>query len=332
MNPWLDLKDPTAVAPARRQAKKAARDLGLSPSRQEEVAIVASEAATNVLRHGGGGRFLVQVMNGLQGARLVLIAADSGDGIVDPHRMIKDGESSGSTAGVGLGAMQRLSDRFDLLTYPSTGTIVVCEFAAPNVTLDRGGIDLAALTVCHPTETRCGDAWFTRKSRQGTDVFLCDGLGHGPRAAEAAGEVIAACSVDSGPPSEVLSRASTALSGHRGAVAAAIRIEPRLGSMKFGGVGNIDTIKLSGGQSKRFPVRDGRLGGPPLHAFAEETDLLPGDLIIMHTDGLKRIRPDSLPGGVFTRAPLTVAAALLHWNFRGRDDAGIVVLRINGSR
>ncbi|UWQ53220.1 ATP-binding protein [Leisingera caerulea] len=329
MNLWLEIDDPAAVAPARRRAKQAARDLGLSETRQEEAAIAATEAATNVLRHGRGGRFLIQALRLPRGARLVLIAADNGDGIADPGRMMRDGESGSGTAGLGLGGMQRLSDRFDLWTQPGKGTITVCEFAAPGAELSREGVDLAALTVCHPAETRCGDAWSVRETPQGTDVLLCDGLGHGASAAEEAEEVITTCAADSGSPEQVLSRASRVLSGRRGAVASALRIRPGLDILEFGGVGNIATFKVSGGVSKRFPVRDGRLGGPPLHAFGEETTLMPGDLIIMHTDGIATIRTGDLPAGLFSRAPLTIAAALMHWNFRGRDDAGIVVLRVN---
>ena len=51
----LRVDDPSGVAPVRRAAEQLADDLGFDERRKGEVAIVVTELATNLVRHGSGG-------------------------------------------------------------------------------------------------------------------------------------------------------------------------------------------------------------------------------------------------------------------------------------
>lgn len=327
MKRWIDISDRSAVAAIRRLARRYAAKIGMTSTRQDELAIVVTEAVTNILRYAERGRALVEVMPHPAGDRLVLIFSDKGPGISDIDRMFQDGQSSTDSAGLGLGAIRRLSDSFDIFSSAEDGTTILCSFAAQNIPVSTA-IEVAGLRVCHPNEDVCGDDWLLRQTPKVTDILLCDGLGHGRRAAEASEHVLAAAREVSAEPGTTLKHVTEQLVGTRGAVAAMIRIsEPEL-HLNYAALGNIATIHIGAHGTKRLAVRDGRIGGAPTHGFEEELKLSPGDMIIMHSDGLKTLRDNHLRPGLLHRSPLLIAGFLLDRAFRGRDDASIVVARL----
>ena len=98
--------------------------------------------------------------------------------------------------------------------------------------------------------------------------------------------------------------------------------------LRYAALGNIATLRVRDGAVKRLPVRDGRIGARATRGYEESFELEPGDLVILHSDGLRTLRDGFLPQGLLHRAPLLIAGYLLDRAFRGRDDASIVVLRI----
>src|SRR5690349_13136362 len=104
----------SAVRAARRGAPRQPAELTMHEATSGRVAIVATELATNVLRHGGGGELLVQAIPGSTGMAREIIAIDRGPGMSNLQECLRDGYSSGATLGTGLGAVKRLSDEFDI--------------------------------------------------------------------------------------------------------------------------------------------------------------------------------------------------------------------------
>ena len=107
MNQWVEIDDRSAVAVVRRLARRYGAEIGLSERRLEELAIVVTEASTNILRYAERGRALASMTRAPGVAQLVLIFTDRGPGISDVDRMFQDGESSTDSAGLGLGALPR---------------------------------------------------------------------------------------------------------------------------------------------------------------------------------------------------------------------------------
>ncbi|APG48975.1 ATP-binding protein [Phaeobacter porticola] len=333
MTHWLPISDPSDVSVCRRYVRQLARAAGFSNARTEEIAIVVSEAATNVLRYANRGRCLLQVMPGVRGARLALIVLDRGPGINALDKMMRDGVSSESSAGLGLGAMQRLSDRFDIYSNSEEGTVVACEFQV--TPYQPPVMDVAGLLVTHPSETCCGDAWDMACVTRTTvpdgrlDVILCDGLGHGRRAADASEEVLRGFARKSGrSPAAALSDISVDIAATRGAVAACVAVAASGRRMSYASVGNIATIRTRLGETKRFATRDGRLGAARVSPFSDEIDLIPGDVVILHSDGLVTLRDLHEKPALLMRSALLIAGKLMAENFRGRDDAGLAVIKI----
>ena len=161
-------------------------ELGFSKSRAGTVAIAATEAGTNLVKHGGGGSIVVQSMiqNGLRG--IELFALDRGGGISNIAASLRDGHSTAGTAGIGLGALSRLCSSFDVYSQPAAGTAVRCVVWSDEApVLDT---DLESGVICIPLkgETACGDDWNLHASKGRYVLLVVDGLGHGPEAAAAA--------------------------------------------------------------------------------------------------------------------------------------------------
>ncbi|GGV78638.1 hypothetical protein GCM10010228_47230 [Streptomyces massasporeus] len=138
----VPVRDSTRVHDARVAAEAAAALAGLDERRTAAAALVATELATNLLKHAEGGQVLIDVVappvlrEGREGPRAVQIAAiDHGPGIADVPAALRDGFSTGRSLGAGLGTCLRLSDDFALHSVPGRGTVAVARVS----TTPRGG-------------------------------------------------------------------------------------------------------------------------------------------------------------------------------------------------
>ncbi|MFD8228142.1 SpoIIE family protein phosphatase [Streptomyces massasporeus] len=128
----VPVRDSTRVRDARVAAEEAAALAGLDERRTAAAALVATELATNLLKHAEGGQVLIDVVappvlrEGREGSRTVQIAAiDHGPGIADVPAALRDGFSTSRSLGAGLGTCLRLSDDFALHSVPGSGTVAV---------------------------------------------------------------------------------------------------------------------------------------------------------------------------------------------------------------
>ncbi len=99
-------------------------ELGLSLVDQTKLVTAASELARNTVTHGGGGTVKLEVVgNGLrQGLRLTF--EDRGPGIPELETALKDGYTTGSGLGLGLGGARRLVNEFEISSRVGEGTRV----------------------------------------------------------------------------------------------------------------------------------------------------------------------------------------------------------------
>lgn len=95
---------------------------GLSLVDQTKIITAASELARNTLDYGGGGEIRMEVIEdgGRRGLRLTF--SDQGPGIADIEQALKDGYTTGSGLGLGLGGAKRLSNEFSIESKPGLGT------------------------------------------------------------------------------------------------------------------------------------------------------------------------------------------------------------------
>ena len=290
------------------------------------LALIATEAATNVLRYGDGGEMIVSGERDAAGPRITLWAIDRGHGMANVQESLRDVVSTGRSAGTGLGALRRLSDRFDIWSRPTQGTVLVVSVGAP---VADDGLDVAALAVGRRGDAVCGGAWSVRRHGGAVLLMLCDGLGHGAGAAHAATlarEAFARADPEARPRA-VLRSMHEALRGTRGAAVAVVRFDEAAGTVDFAGVGNIAGWLSIAGQARRTVSFDGVVGGhiSTIREFAYPWD---GNLLgVFHSDGLSaRWTLDAYPG-LATRDPRLIAGVLLRDFRRPRDDALVAVVR-----
>lgn len=324
----LDISDPSAVAASRRFARAMAMSLGQGEERGEKAAIVTSEIATNLLKHGGGGRILMNGVPSASGMWMSIAGVDTGPGIENIAEALRDGVSTTGTQGSGLGAIQRLSDRFDIYSRGGEGTVVLAEFGIGPRAL--GGVVVGAFIQPHPAETACGDAWVCVNRGGTVGLTVIDGLGHGTKAELAADEVVRAVSVQTGSPAETLMAIEAEMMGKRGAVAGIANIEAADRRLVYASLGNISAMVISrAGKVKRLIGRAGRIGGRVPNLTDEALGLAPGDLVVLHSDGIATLRrePEEMIG-LMSHSPALIAATLLRDGYRERDDACVAVARI----
>jgi serine/threonine-protein kinase RsbT len=114
--------EPDVVA-VRRRVREASARLGFSLVDQTKVVTAASELARNTVIYGGGGTMQMELLNGPRNG-LRLTFEDKGPGIADIDLALRDGFTTGSGLGLGLGGAKRLANDFEISSRPGEGTRV----------------------------------------------------------------------------------------------------------------------------------------------------------------------------------------------------------------
>lgn len=120
----LPLKSSGDIVAARQKVRQWAIELRFSLVDQTKLVTAASELARNALDHGQGGHMDIEVVNGLSRTGLKLVFCDQGPGIPDIEAALKDGYTTGSGMGLGLGGSKRLVNDFSIESELGKGTTV----------------------------------------------------------------------------------------------------------------------------------------------------------------------------------------------------------------
>lgn len=172
-----------------------------------------------------------------------------------------------------------------------------------------------------------GDAYLIKEYPDGMLVCLVDGLGSGPLAAEAAQVAVKwVAEHHESPLPQIMTGCHKAMRSTRGAVMALVRINTETRKLSFVGVGNIgfrawsaelvQPISLAGIVGNRLPT---------LREF--NFAYTPGDLIILHTDGIsRRFALDGLVERMRPVPPQRLAEAIANSYAKRNDDVTLVVI------
>lgn len=325
--------DASSVGSVRRQAVALSQRAEFGETETGRVALVATELATNLVRHAGGGRLMLQVINETM---VEVLSIDSGPGM-NVEQALRDGYSSGGTAGQGLGAVRRLSAEFDVYSQPGKGCVVLSRVAPKGSLQDQSVFTHSAegerwrwgaITTPAPGEEAIGDTWRLRSEGNDMSLLVADGLGHGPLAAEASG---AAARVFENEGFNAIAgyftKSHATLRSTRGA-AVAVAVCPGEGSqMSYCSVGNVAaSILTRGGEHRRLMSHNGTVGAEMRAAKVLSYDWAAGDRLVAHSDGLTTRWTLKEYPDLMLFHPAIVAAVLYRDQLRGRDDATIVVL------
>jgi anti-sigma regulatory factor (Ser/Thr protein kinase) len=326
----VPLDDRSRVGEARRLAASLAAEVGLGEGARSDIGIVATELATNVLRHAGRGTLVMRRLEGAGGG-VELLCLDIGPGMRDPAACMADGySSSAGSMGTGLGAIRRLAHGFDLYSAPDRGTAVVTRFWARRdpEAVHAAGM-LAGLAVAVAGETECGDAWTAHIGPSGTTIMLADGLGHGPSAAAAAAAAVEIFQAHPGAgPADLVGLMHAGMRSTRGAAVAVAGTGPANDSIRFAGVGNVSAVLARAQESRSLMSYNGTVGLQARKIQELAYPWPPEAVLVMHSDGLQsHWRLDQYPG--LAQRDAALIAGVLYRDFaRGRDDVSVVARRI----
>ncbi|MES1260574.1 MAG: ATP-binding SpoIIE family protein phosphatase [Acidobacteriota bacterium] len=328
----VTIADPSQIPEARRAAQTLARNIGFDETKAGRVAIVVTEAATNLLKHAGRGEILLQMVEDRNRGRGVeMLALDKGPGMANVGESLRDGYSTAGSAGTGLGAICRLVDFFDIYSRPGMGTAILARFRTGEGVAD-GSFETGGISVAVEGEQACGDAWSYRITPGGLSGFVADGLGHGMLAEDAARGAVRAYEGNPGATTvELLDRVHQATRGTRGAAVAVANIDTASRLVRFAGIGNIAGV-LTGPGGTRHMVSMSGIIGHQVRAFREFTyPWEAGCLMVLHSDGLgTRWDLASYPGLTHRSCGL-IAGVLWRDMVRSRDDSTVVVTRQTGT-
>jgi anti-sigma regulatory factor (Ser/Thr protein kinase) len=314
---------------ARRIGQKLADALGFGETRAGQLAIVITEAATNILKHAGHGTIHIGPAQSGDAPGVDVVAVDQGPGIANFASSTVDGVSTAGTAGTGLGALQRLSDEFDFYSAPGKGAAFFMRLWRDSGQAAPGPVVVGGLTLPLAGEEECGDGWAVGCHERGATLLAADGLGHGPAAAAAAHAAIGALErhrdLDA---AQLMARAHEAMRVTRGAALAIAHLDCALDELRFAGIGNISACVYDGDGKRRALVSHNGIVGHNMRKVQEfALPFPPGALCIMHSDGVQTSWDlDSYPG-LRMRHPALVAAVILRDFIRRRDDAMVLAVR-----
>lgn len=120
----LPLKSSNDVVLARQKVRQWATELRFSLVDQTKLVTAASELGRNALDHGKGGAMTMESLANGAKTGLRLVFEDHGPGIPNIEQALKDGFTTGSGMGLGLGGSKRLVNEFSIESEVGKGTKV----------------------------------------------------------------------------------------------------------------------------------------------------------------------------------------------------------------
>jgi serine/threonine-protein kinase RsbT len=112
------------IVVARVEGRDLARELGFGLVDQARIATAISELARNVVQYAGAGEALIRALDNGRQVGIEIVFRDSGPGIADVDRAMRDGFSSSGHLGMGLPGARRLMHEFAIESEVGVGTVV----------------------------------------------------------------------------------------------------------------------------------------------------------------------------------------------------------------
>ena len=325
------------------------------------IGTVVSELATNIVKYAGQGVIRMRALEqeGKFGVRVEAI--DQGPGIADLETALKDGFSTGGTLGLGLPAVCRLTDTFDITCPPGGGTHIEAVRWCRRPVRKVAGLGNAARAPLRPAakpaavatapagplqlkiQTRnrayrglkmSGDrAWSLETSGYALLVQL-DGTGHGPQADHAAARIIErieeqASKWPTQPSADVmlplLDACHQAAMGTVGAAITLALVDRLRHTLHYVGVGNTCAMVFSPSGWEGI-ARTGVLGQRYSRPTVTSQLLRRGESVVTFSDGLSSSAVRQLRKRSDRPTEASAIADLLMGTAKDSDDASCLVV------
>jgi anti-sigma regulatory factor (Ser/Thr protein kinase) len=286
----IEINHPSDVGGSRRASKVLAKIVGFDLASCEEIALVMTELATNLIKHAKGGTLTLTPLAHGERVGLEIQSLDDGPGIVDVEQALMDRFSTSGTRGTGLGAVNRLVDELEITSQRGQSTRVVCRKWVRHYAVSSHPcpLEVGVATRSRNGAEENGDTFVVKTWSESTLVGIIDGLGHGHfahHAAQAARQYVESHydqSLD-----QIFRGVGRACRATRGVVMALARFDWMLDRLVFASLGNIEVRVFPRSEPFHFTIRRGVIGlNAPAVVVTEH--LWPiGDILVLHSDGLR---------------------------------------------
>ena len=326
----IEVRHASGVGAARRAARAAAQAAGFAAQACEEIALAATELATNLLKHARGGRLIITRLD--EGGRtgLQVESRDTGPGIPDIEQALADGFSTAGSRGDGLGAVNRLMDQLNIQSHRGVGTHIVCRkwVRRHAASLRPCPLAFGAASRPHPKCNVNGDAFVIKQWSENALVGIFDGLGHGQFAYRAAQAARAYVETHFDQPLEEIFRGvGRACRATRGVVMALARFDWDQQNVVFASMGNIEARVFSPHGPLRVGVRRGIIGVHPPNPEITEHPWASDGILVLHSDGVTAHWSWEDFPALAAQPASAIAPALLRALAKDHDDATVLVAR-----
>jgi len=326
----LPIRSQADIVLARTKGERLARSIGMEEPQAADVAIAISELASNLLKHRvTAGKIIIREIAEEGNKGIEVISSDKGPGIADIDQAMTDGYSTAGSLGIGLPAVNRLMDEFQIRSN-TEGTLVTTrkwvKAELPYMLVPE--LELSVFSRPIPGQRYNGDAYFVKRYEDKIIFAVIDGLGHGQEAQEAAQAAVDCLeNYYRRPFTEIFQLCHQRLKKTRGAAMSLCRINLKDRVMTHSGIGNVNT-RVYSSQAAPAPFCINGTLGVAMRMVKVDDYLLPEEsTIIMFSDGISgRFSPDNLPGFPSLK-PQRLANRIMDNYARDNDDATVIVGR-----
>ncbi len=300
--------------------------------RTGEIDIVVSEMISNLIKHAKRGELLYRLSIEEDEPVFDVICIDNGAGIKDLNHSMKDGISSKSTLGHGIGAIMRLSNFSQIYSQPDWGTIVYARFyiSLETTKMYKGNTMMRCINVAKPGEKVSGDGGTIRHVGDKTLVMLGDGLGHGEFAKEAVDAALETFNNSNcSEPSDIIREVHISVKKTRGLVGTIAILDHKTKQWQISGIGNIAARLQRGLEYKNYSSYNGIIGlNIPGRIENNMYEMEKFQQLILCSDGIKTRWDVIHYPSILKYDPMLLAAAIYKDHARRTDDMTILIVKV----
>lgn len=320
----------------RARVMSVAHRLGFSEVVCQNIGLVATEMASNLVKFAGG-HGSVQLWQ-QPGGVLDLFALDFGPGIADVDAALVDDHSSVGTLGKGLGSIQRLSDEMMIYSRcpdhsPSrkwTGVALLARFHSRTAVDDWTAPAQVGLYSRALTDDRYnGDIVYLQRTDHALRWLHLDALGHGRIAQETIEHLGSHLHADAAP-EQMLRDADRQLTGSRGAVAIAGELRFDESHFALVGIGDMHAhaVRAPRHEADTLFFAPGVLGREHKQPTTYQEAFEHRGLVITASDGIRRNWHEESFPGLLEQHPQLIAYVLGSIMGRMSDDQSLCAIAL----
>jgi anti-sigma regulatory factor (Ser/Thr protein kinase) len=326
----IPISDVGDLSAARLAARSMSTAIGFDERAVEEIALVVSELATNLVKHAKDGVLRLGRTEEAGRSGIQINSEDQGPGMPNVEQAIADNFSTAGSLGCGLGAVNRLMDEFDVVSRPGSGTSIVCKrwlrldilpaLACPLV--------FGVATRPRPLMSVNGDTFVIKLWGESALVGVIDGVGHGQfaySAAQAARQYVER-HYDQ-PLADIFLGVARTCRATRGVVMGLARFDWGQGTLTFASVGNVEARVFGSPEPMNFVVPRGILGLTARRPVVTQHRWAPSNVMVLYSDGLSTHWRWSDFSHLAAASATVAAQELLRALAREADDATVLVVK-----